>query len=366
MELTLEQEKLILDTWNANSSNPPSLKELTQLIYGGDFDGRSEEGKSIKLFLASKNLRAKASSDDVKKTSAIVLTEEQKLYIVNNIATNTSVEIARVLFSNPALTNLNAETRAINDYAKSLDTKVIYGGKDAIENVPESNYEPPKTLDKTLKKINEYVSFVQGASNLNAQQKKNVEKLIEYLHTYRFIRLMNSFESQQDRKSCEDAFIRYTYDKSDLTQEEIDQYISLAEEIVHGVSVKRRMEKLSKALENISDKEGSSESHQKYSMGLVEAIGKASTEYHQCRDRQKKLLDVLTQKRSERLDSQVKENASILNLVQAWKNEEERKKLFRYAELEQQAVAKEVDRLESISELKARLMGFSKEQALNG
>lgn len=363
MELTQEQEQMLLNAWNSNPSSPPSLKELTQLVYGGDFDGRSDEGKSVKLCLAKHNLRAKASSDDTKKTSSIVLTEEQKLYIVNNIATNTPVEIARVLFSNPALSNLNAETRIITYYVKSLDTKVIYGGKDTLSDVPDAQYEPPKTLDRALKKINEYVSFVNGVSNLTAQQKKSVERLIEYLHTYRFIRLMNSFESQLDRKSCEDAFIRYTYDKQDLTQEEIDQYISLAEEIVHGVGVKRRMEKLSKSLESVSDNNTEA---QKYSMGLVEAIGKASTEYHQCRDRQKKLLDVLTQKRSERLDSNVRENASILNLVERWRNEESRKQLLRYGELEQSAVAKEVERLESVSELKARLMGFTKEQALYG
>ena len=363
MPLSLEQQILILDTWNKNPNLPPSLKELVSLICGDGIDGRSECGRDIKTFLATKNLRAKASSDDDKKTNKIALTEEQKHYIVNNIATNTSVEIARTLFSNPSLTNLNAETRVVNDYVKSLNTKVIYGGKDAVDAVPDSSYEPPKTIDKALKKINEYVSFVQGASNLNAQQKKNTERLIEYLHTYRFIRLMNSLDSQLDRKSCEDALIRYTYDKPDLTQEEVDQYISLSGEIVHELTVKRRMEKMAKQQESVSDNSAES---QKYSMGLVEAIGKASTELHQCKDRQKKLLDVLTQKRSERLDSQIQEHASILNLVEKWRTEEGRKQLLRYAELEQKSIAKEVDRLESISELKARLMGFTREQALNG
>jgi len=56
--------------------------------------------------------------------------------------------------------------------------------------------------------------------------------LINYLHTYRFIRQMNSFDKAEDRNSCEDAFVRYTYDKPDLTQEEIDQYIELANSTV--------------------------------------------------------------------------------------------------------------------------------------
>lgn len=363
MELTPEQQQQILDKWNATPNNPPSLKELTQVVFGGDFDGRSEEGKVIKGFLATRNLRAKATSDRENKLDKFELTNEHKLYIVNNIATNTPLDIAKELFNNQSLTNLNVETRSIAEYAKSLDTKVIYGGKDALDDVPNTEYEPPKTLDKALKKINEYVSFINGASNLNAAQKKNVERLIEYLHTYSFIRLMNTLDLNADRKTCEDAFIRYTYDKPDLTQEEIDQYIDLCNHKVQGFKIQRRSETLQNRLEAAV---GSNDSDKEYSMKLVEAIGKASTEYHQCIDRQRKALEALTQKRSLRLEAQINDTATILNLVQAWKHEEERKKFMKYAEIEQKAVADEVDRLESISELKARFMGLPKDKALYG
>lgn len=363
MDLNPDQQQKILDLWNSRPDNPPSLKELTQVVFGGDFDGRSEEGKSIKQFLASRNLRARASSDRENKLANFELSDEHKLYIVNNVATNTPLEIAKTLFNNSALTNLNAETRAIAEYVKSLDTKVIYGGKDTLEQIPSTDYEPPKTLDKALKKINEYVSFINGVGNLTASQKKSVERLIEYLHTYTFIRLMNTFDLAADRKTCEDAFIRYTYDKPDLTQEEIDQYIELCHHKVQGFKVQRRSEALQRRLEEAIV---NTDSDKEYSMKLVEAIGKASTEYHQCIDRQKKLLESLTQRRSARLDSQINDSATILNLVQAWKNEEERKKFLKYAEIEQKAVAEEVDRLESIPELKARFMGLPKDRALYG
>jgi hypothetical protein len=245
-----------------------------------------------------------------------------------------------------------------------LDTKVIYGGKSSLNNVPDGNYEPPKTLEKALRKINEYLSYVNGVQNLNAQQKKHVEKLIEYLHTYSFIRLMNTFELSEDRKTCEDAFIRYTYDKPDLTQEEIDQYIELCNHKVQGFKVQRRSETLQKQLEQIT--ETSSEDRMKISMSLVEAIGKASTEYHQCIDRQKKLLEALIQKRSARLDAQIKDNASILNLVQMWRSEEERKELLKIAELEQKSIIDEVERISSVSEIKLKILGLSKQQIING
>lgn len=377
MELTPEQQQLILDAWNKNPTNPPSLLDLIKLVFVTEIeleiqkpeaerkviDGRSEHGKTVKMFLASKNLRARASSDDVKKTDSIILTDEQKLYIVNNIGTNTPLEISKTIFNNNALSNLNAETRAVTEFVKSLDTKVIYGGKEVLNEVPSGAYEPPKTLDKALKKINEYVNFVNGVGALNAQQKKCVEKLIEYLHTYSFIRLMNTYDSHYDRKTCEDAFIRYTYDKPDLTQEEIDQYVELSNHIVQGYKIQRRSESLQKKMESITN---NNEEGMKMSMSFVEAIGKASTEYHQCLDRRKKLLESLTQKRSARLDAQIKDSASILNLVQMWRNYEERQELLKIAQLEQEKIATEVDRLSTVSEIKARLMGFTKEQALYG
>ena len=75
-------------------------------------------------------------------------------------------------------------------------------------------------------------------------------------------------------------------------------------------------------------------------MSLVEAINTAQTEYNQCVNRQQKLLSDLKQKRSDRLSKQIKENASILNLVQMWKAEESRKKLIKIAETRKRLLKK--------------------------
>ena len=42
IELTDDQKKKILEEWNTRPSNPPSLVELTKLIFGEGFDGRSQ------------------------------------------------------------------------------------------------------------------------------------------------------------------------------------------------------------------------------------------------------------------------------------------------------------------------------------
>jgi hypothetical protein len=85
MILTVEQEKQILDFWNRTPDNPPGLKDITKEIFGGDFDGRSEQGRAIKVALAKFNLRAKATSDPTSKTADIVLKDDQKQFITNNV-----------------------------------------------------------------------------------------------------------------------------------------------------------------------------------------------------------------------------------------------------------------------------------------
>ncbi len=101
-------------------------------------------------------------------------------------------------------------------------------------------------------------------------------------------------------------------------------------------------------------------------MSLVEVIGKIETEYNQSVNRQQKLLGDLKEKRSDRLSKQVKENASILNLVQMWKEEESRKKMIHLAELRKEVIKEEVERLSSMDEIKCRIMGLSEDEALDG
>ena len=166
----------------------------------------------------------------------------------------------------------------------------------------------------------------------------------------------------EDRSSCEDAFIRYTYDKPDLTQEEIDQYIELSNQIVRSIKIQRRSELMQRHLENITENNmANPEQQSKARMDLVEAIGKAGNEYDQCLKRCGDLLDDLKEKRSKRLSKQLQENASILNLVQAWRFEENRIKLAKLGELEQMQVGAEVERLMNMAEVRCLILGLNKD-----
>ena len=356
LELTDDQKKQILEEWNSRKTNPPSLAELTKLIFGEGLDGRSQQGKAIKIYLSSRQIIPKKSHEYEAK-GLIELTEEQKEYISHSCSTMTSVEIARIIFKNNQLTNLNQETRTVSEHIKTLDTKIVYADPN---DVPEGNYKPPATFNRCLSRVNKYVHEGLDESKLTGKQKRDVQSLIGYLHTYRFLHQINTYQDEQERELFESSFIRYTYDKNDLTQEEVDQYIVLSTEVIISSNIQETIAILQIQMDEAV------QAGEKISMSLVEAISTSRNEYNQSVGRQQKLLQDLKIKRSDRLSKQVKENASILNLVELWKEEESRKEMLKLAEMRKELLTKEIERLSTIDEIKARIMGISINEVLNG
>lgn len=359
-ELTEEQKLAVLQEWNNRPDNPPSLLELIRIAYPDDnFDGRTKEGRAVKSFLATRKIVADGAHV-YKPKDKIELTEEHKEFITNNASMMSAVEIARIIFKDNKLSNLNQETRSVQEYLETIDTKVVYNSP---QNEPpeRTEYKPPKTDLKMLHRINKYVHNGIDESKITAKQKLDIKALIGYMHTYRFLYQINTYDNQSDRDLFESSFVRYCNDKSDLTQEEVDQYIVLSSEVVIAANIQRRKEHLSVMLDEIVE-----DSDGRASMSLVEVIGKVETEYNQSVTRQNKLLGDLKEKRSDRLSKQVKENASILNLVQMWKEEESRKKMILLAEKRKEIISEEIERLSSMDEIKCRILGLKEDEALDG
>lgn len=361
-ELNDEQKLLIVNTWNSNKENPPSLQQLTQIVFPDipNIDGRSVYGKAVKKFLASRDLKVRTKTEYVKK-DRIEFSQAQKDFIANNAAMMTPVEMARSLFNNYDLTNLSIESISVEEYLNTLPKQIQnVPTETASENQPNEDYKPPKNLERALYRVNKYVLDAIDKDKITAKQKKELNSLISYLHTYRFLHQIATYSDSIDRDLFESSFIRYTYDKSDLTQEEVDQYIVLATEVVISSNIQETIQTLQEQIDMEIN------SGQKIPMPLVEAVTSARTEYNQCVTRQQKLLNDLKVKRSERISNQVKENASILNLVQMWKDEEARAEMLKMAEMRREVLKTEIGRLSSMDDVKARIFGLTEEEVLDG
>ena len=362
IELTEEQKSAITTEWNSRPDNPPALLELIKLVFPDqNVDGRSKEGRAVKEYLASRNIRARGAHEYQGKEN-IELSDDDKEFIKNNLQTMKANEMSRYLFKDSKLTPLSKETRTVNEYIKSLEPEQEIAPYQATEEIPNNVYRPPATMNLTISKINKYVLNGVNKEKVTAQRKVEIKFLIEYLSTYRFIHQINSYSNQTSRDLFESSFVRYTHNKGGLAQEEVDQYIVLSCEVVIASNIQHRVERLQQLLDqSAEDSDG-----RRIAMALVESISTAQTEYNQSVNRQHKLLGDLKEKRSDKLKSQIKENASILNLVQAWKDEESREKMILLAERRKKIIADEIDNLADLDEFKGKIMGLTKDEGLNG
>ncbi len=352
IELTEEQKSNILEAWNKDTSNPPALLELIKIAFPDkNVDGRSKEGRAVKAFLSTVNIKARGAHEYQHK-DALELNSDQIEFIQNHYPDMAPLQIAKVIFKNEDLGPLNQETRVVAEYIKNnIDN-------DAEPEEVSQEYKVPTTFNLMLSRINKYIAEPIDKDRITNLQKKETTAALGYISTYRFIHQVNRYTSQRDRDLLESTFIRYVYDKPDLSQEEVDQFILLSTEVVIASNIQDRVERLRGMLDDVADDTDG----RRISMSLVESINTAQTEYNQSVTRQQKLLSDLKEKRSDKLKKQIQENASILNLVEMWKEEESRNKMIKLAELRKQAVQEEAERLGTLDEVKARILGLTEDE----
>jgi len=365
-----EQKDRIRDFLKLNPD--ATLTQITSYAYNDEkIDSRSKEGRLVKQFLLDNNIQYKNKS--VTQRERITLSEEQKEFIKNHYKEQNYVDIAKTIFVNDKLTHVTLECREVNSYIQELQKQDPEYQKDALDMttyVPSERgtdstsgaYFPPRRTDQTVFRINKYLNIGWSADTLKASQQKMVDMLQRYLNTFSFCYQINTYKTNNDRQLFEDSFIRYTFDKPDLSQEELDQFIVLCTEVVTAATILQQVEDLRDMLRNsTSDGEG-----RNIKMQLNEAISNLQTEYNQCRTRQQKLYKSLVDDRAQRIKLRQEENASILNLVQAWKDEEKRKGILALAEAQKKNLHEEAKRLSSMDELKAVIRGINVDEMVNG
>ena len=157
------------------------------------------------------------------------------------------------------------------------------------------------------------------------------------------LQVINNYTDATDRELFEAEFIRTTWDKPDLTADEINLYINVCIDYVNLKNISKAMEKLNRMFHEAEDQRD-------MTVRLAELLKTKSDEYNQCEKRMESLINRLNGDRARRIQGQHEENASILSLVQLFQDENERKIMLRMAEMQKEAVAEEAANIESMPE----------------
>jgi hypothetical protein len=344
MELTEEQKKITLDMFN----NDPNIINITKVVFKDEsLDGRSKEGRAVSKFLAENGLRAKTTKRP--KSDDVTLSEEQidKVLEMESEGFNTS-QIADVLF-NKEVKRLSNEWRAVND--------ILGQEREAPSGDSSIAYAPPQATSRIIKKINDSTGYGLEENKMSRNQHTCCDKLRVNLYNSRFVAIVNNYINLRDKELFEQEFVRLTWDKPDLTPDELNLYMNVCKEIINLELITSHLQKLNDMFESADDQD-------EMSIRLAEIIKAKSSEYHQCETRIENLTKKLQGDRGARLANKQKENASFLSIVQLFQEEEERKNMIRIAEMQKEVIKEEAKRLEGMTAWKARVLGIGIEDVL--
>ena len=96
----------------------------------------------------------------------------------------------------------------------------------------------------------------------------------------------------------------------------------------------------------------------------TEAYPAKNRQLNQCEKRIESLTKDLNGSRQARLKARGEQNGSIAALVEAFQEKEERDRMIMMAEMQNKLIEEEADRLETMDEYKARILGISKKEIL--
>lgn len=355
-ELTDAQKKSIVDRWNDKTLKPPSVTELLDVAYGENhgLHPRSKQAKEIQGFLVNSKLGILSKEKAISLSESAQLTDEQKIKIHENLNSEHPISnsdlAAQICNNNQRVGDV---LNQIKNYISSIP-RDLYGSKQSV-----LKYRPPESIVEAAHLVNR-ASY--KAIDLNKLERDPVKKeylscLIKFLHTFRVALTYESYTDDIEKALFETSFVKFVWDKPDLTPEEIDLYINLCVDIVGCERLKKEEAFLMETRESVSnDSDG-----RKISMSIVESLAGLRKERDDNQTRQSKTIQMLQGKRSDRIDSRQKENSSVLQLIAAWRDAEKRNRLIKFAEERKELVRGELAKLDSMDLFKAELWGVNPE-----
>jgi hypothetical protein len=349
MNLTDDQKEYIKN----NVNKVTNLNELTQKCFrDDDLDGRTKEGRAVRKYLIENNIDYKTTRR--KPQDKIELNDSQKEFIMQQAQEGmSSLEIAKLIFPEKRVKPLSNEQRTVLAHINEINPDFV----PSQDSAAVSDYVPPKSPSRVVKKINDATGLGLDDGKLNRQKQICIEKLQINLSNSRFLKIINNYLNKGDRELFEQEFIRLSWDKPDLTADEINLYLNVCKEVINLEVVSAHLNKLNEMFDVADDQT-------EMTVRLAEIIKAKSQEYHQCETRIENLTKKLQGDRAERMKKNQKDNASFLAIVQMFQEEEERKNMVRMAEMQKKLIKEEAERMEGMAEWKARILGINQDDAI--
>jgi hypothetical protein len=349
IELTEDQKNFI----DQNYENITDLIEMTRAVFMDEgLDGRTKEGRAVRSYLVKKGVDF--STTKAKPAKNISLTDEQKEFIKQYSSDGINAfQIAKIIFPEGGITPLSKETIVVTDYIRD-DLPASLSVEDTARGV---EYCPPASRLATMKKINSVARSNLKEGKMTRTDELCIDSTMNVLNSPRFLHQMNSYTDINDRNLFEAEMVRSTWDKHDLTTDEINLYINVCMDYINLKQIEKQKLKL-------NDMFDTAEEETDLTIRLTEILKTKSEEYNQCVGRIDRVITKLQGDRAKRLNSKHEQTASVLSLVKLFQEEEERVIMLKMAEMQHTLIEEEADKVESMPSWKARVLGVSRKDAI--
>jgi hypothetical protein len=347
--LTDAEIEAIEKEWKAGET---SIKDITKRVCGAKYGLRDPQGMAVRKYLSQRNGAV------APRTDADALTQTQKEFIDKHIMMR-PLEIARLLFNDDKLAAFSPMFKSVRAYYDSVDSpdKSVEVQKETND-IVDTTYYSPKSFPSILRKVNDSTSANYREERMTPSQKENLNRLISYMGTNRFVHEMNILKRVSERKNFEATFIRMCYDKPDLTEEEVEMYVNYCSGCVSVDRMKAEESSL------IDYKDEIMATDKTPPMTIIEAINNTRTQIDSKQKWLSKTLQELNGKRSDRLGKLASNGESVLKLIEAFRESKSREKMVQYLEFRRENRHKEVERITNMDELRAQIFGLSSEEVI--
>lgn len=359
LKLTIAQEKIVDENINKISD----IMELSLLVFGRKrLNCASEEVRAVKKYLKDqrdlqKRQRGEAVNDDESDPYFYPFTEQEEKLILEEAEDGAStVQIAKKIWTgqdDEFYRPLGKHCRYVLYCLKknNVDPKTVKNGGVLYE------YKPPKTMIQALRLVEEATGIVVLEDRMKKREAIAIEKMIRNMNSIRFVRVIDGYSDAADKELFKQEFVRQTWDKDDLTPEEVNLYILLCKNITRLETVSSQQNKIDLLIESLDE-------DAEFSKNLSESIKSLDSAYKDCFKSIQDLTTKLQGNRAERLKLRTKENATILNIVEAWKDEKTRAEMIKLSERRANTVSQEVDEFTAMDEFSARILGLRRDDVI--
>lgn len=312
------------------------------------------------------------------ETPKDILTEEDKKFIVDNynkmsvmqmaIRRNIKTENRKCPLITEFIRLANLQNKTLEPIKeKSIEIKIEPVPVDTVEEkVGAIVTEDIKTTNSDDEPLEEIASVEAFASQLREYHIKvheplsereivDIKFLMHQMQSTRFVQITQSLRRKEYKKLFQEEFIRSMYSKGEMPQEEVNDFIDMCEALVYQHDCRCKIKELEKFLD---DKELDKQKR----IGIIQVQKELHLSIAESSERISAIKKGLGTLREQRIKDTKNVGLTLSMLFESFYDNEKRQKLLIDKEKFDKDLIEALNKIDSLEESKALMMGISKEE----